>query len=127
NKAGEARLIFRTPNWDEFVQLSCREIRLYGSENYQISRRMRAMIESLMYVLPKTRSPALAKELRLLDRALDQLNLDPDVFALARSPDFQGLGGAARKLVADQSSETDEPAEELRTSSLKLQRGVSIP
>ena len=120
-------MIFRTPNWDQFVQLSCREIRLYGSENYQISRRMRAMIESLMYVLPKTRSPALATELRLLDRDLEKLNLDPEDLALAQAADFQGLGGAPRKLVADQSSGSEAPAEELQKSSLKLQRGISLP
>lgn len=58
--------------------------------------------------------------------AIDQLNLDPDDLALARTSDFQGLGGAPRKLVAEQSSGADEPAEELPKSSLKLQRGISI-
>ena len=96
--SGEVRLVFRTPDWDDFVQLSCREIRLYGVENYQVSRRMRAMIENLVQVLPSTRSAALLTELTLLDRSLDRLNMQPDDLALARIPDFQGLGGATRKL-----------------------------
>jgi uncharacterized membrane protein len=33
---GQLRVIFLTPNWDDFVQLAFREIRLYGAENFQI-------------------------------------------------------------------------------------------
>ena len=45
---GRLRLIFPTPDWDDFVQLSCREIRLYGAENFQVSRRLHAMLENLL-------------------------------------------------------------------------------
>jgi uncharacterized membrane protein len=95
--AGNARLVFRTPDWADFVQLACREIRLYGVENYQVSRRMRAMLENLMQILPETRRAALRKELELLDCSLERLNLQPDDLELARVSDFQGLGGASRK------------------------------
>jgi uncharacterized membrane protein len=77
--------------------LSCREIRLYGAENYQIARRMRAMLENLAATLPENRRPALLKELSLLDRALEALNLMPDDLALARTPDLQGLGAPMRQ------------------------------
>jgi uncharacterized membrane protein len=33
------RVILPTPNWNDFVQLAFREIRLYGAENFQIARR----------------------------------------------------------------------------------------
>ena len=33
DSSGKPRVIFRTPGWDDFVQLSCREIRLYDAEN----------------------------------------------------------------------------------------------
>src|SRR4051794_23638227 len=33
---GQLRLILPTPEWDDFVQLTCREIRLYGIENFQV-------------------------------------------------------------------------------------------
>jgi uncharacterized membrane protein len=39
---GAVRLIFQTPNRDDFVQLSVSEIRLYGAGNFQVSRRLRA-------------------------------------------------------------------------------------
>jgi len=29
-------VVYRTPGWDDFVQLSCREIRLYGAANFQM-------------------------------------------------------------------------------------------
>jgi uncharacterized membrane protein len=94
---GKPRLIFRTPNWDDFVHLACREIRLYGAENFQVARRLRAMIENLMHILPDARSPALREELELLDEALEKLKLSPRDLALARTPDFQGLGAASRR------------------------------
>lgn len=91
---GRLRLILPTPNWDDFVQLSCREIRLYGAENFQVSRRLRAMIEDLLAILPEARHPALRCELDLLDRTLDRIHEFPEDLAVARQPDLQGLGGA---------------------------------
>ena len=61
---GKPRVIFRTPNWDDFVELSCREIRLYGAENYQIARRLRAMLENLAATLPENRRPGAAQGAR---------------------------------------------------------------
>jgi uncharacterized membrane protein len=95
---GELRLIFPTPNWDDFVQLSCREIRLYGAENFQVSRRLHAMIEDLLVTLPEARRPALQCELDLLDRALGRIHEFPEDLALAREPDLQGLGGTLGNL-----------------------------
>jgi uncharacterized membrane protein len=94
---GNPRVIFRTPNWDDFVELSCREIRLYGAENYQIARRLRAMLENLAATLAENRRPALLKELSLLDQALEALNLLTDDLTLARTPDLQGLGAPMRQ------------------------------
>ena len=48
---GALRLISATPDWEDFVQLTFSEIRLYGAANFQISRRIRAMIEDLMQTL----------------------------------------------------------------------------
>ena len=91
--AGNARVVFRTPNWQDFVMLSCREIRLYGAENYQVARRMRAMLHNLARTLPTARRPALLTELALLDRTLERLDMLDDDLALARGGDLQGLGG----------------------------------
>ena len=92
---GQLRVMFRTPNWADFVHLSFSEVRLYGAENPQIARRLRAMIENLMQTLPPYRHEALAAELSLLDRTLTRLYALPEDLALARVPDPQGLGAAS--------------------------------
>ena len=89
---GRLRVIFPTPNWDDFVQLACREIRLYGAGNFQIARRMRAMIDNLMKTLPENRQRALRQELDLLDRTIEKLYPLPEDLAVARIADTQGLG-----------------------------------
>jgi len=91
---GVPRLIFRTPNWADFVALTFSEIRLYGAGNFQVARRLRAMINNLQEILPAARQPALRGELELLNRALERLYPFTEDLALARQPDLQGLGGA---------------------------------
>lgn len=91
---GKLRVILPTPNWDDFVQLTCREIRLYGAENFQIARRMHAMLEGLLQQLPEARRPALLRERDLLDRMIDKVYLLPEDAEIARIRDTQGLGGA---------------------------------
>lgn len=91
--SNELRLVFRTPDWEDFVHLACREIRLCGANNLQIARRMRAMIENLVQTLPAHRHAALKLELSLLDRAIERHFAEPEDLALAQLPDSQGLGG----------------------------------
>jgi len=68
DRAGKLRVIFRTPNWEDFFHLAFSEIRFYGAENMQIARRLRAMIVNLADTLPAQRHPALHLELNLLDK-----------------------------------------------------------
>ena len=79
---------------NDFVKLAFREIRLYGAENFQIARRLRAMIDNPMKTLPESCRPALRLELDLLDRTIKKLYIFPDI-ALARISDTQGLGGSS--------------------------------
>jgi uncharacterized membrane protein len=96
--AGQLRVVFRTPNWEDFVHLACREIRHYGAENFQVARRLRAMIDNLVQTLPEYRCSALRQERDLLDSTLERLYVLPQDLALARVSDTQGLGGAAKSL-----------------------------
>jgi uncharacterized membrane protein len=93
---GQVRVILRTPNWEDFVHMSCREIRACGATSMQVMRRMRAMLEDLLLVLPASRLPALEQEVVLLDRAVDGAYEFEEDAALARVGDVQGLGGASR-------------------------------
>jgi len=92
---GRLRVISPTPNWEDFVELSCSEIRLYGAENFQVARRLRAMILNLLETLPEWRHPALQRELELLDQSIDRLYPPGEDRAMARVPDMQGLGGSS--------------------------------
>jgi uncharacterized membrane protein len=98
---GRVLVIIRTPNWDDYVHLACREIRLNARDNIQIARRLRAMIENLVSTLPKARHSALQVELDLLDRTVASIYRFPEDLALARVPDAQGMGGATIAPEAD--------------------------
>ena len=97
-QSGQLCLIFRTPNWDDFVYLAFSEIRNCGSNNLQIVRRMRAMIENLLQTLPPNRHEALVRQLSLLDREVERVFTYPEELALARVADAQGLGGHSGKV-----------------------------
>ena len=92
---GQRRVVFRTPNWEDFVQLACTEIRHCGANNVQVARRLRAMLDNLVASLPTYRRQALADERRRLDQAIATLFANPDDLALARISDSQGLGGSS--------------------------------
>jgi uncharacterized membrane protein len=93
--SGHLRVVLHKPNWQDFVQVSFSEIRLYGGENFQITRRLRAMIQNLSQTLPEDRRPALRDQLDLLDRTVVKMHAFPEDLALARVADAQGLGGSS--------------------------------
>lgn len=93
---GQLRVIFRTPNWEDYVHLTFTELRFNGVESIQVVRRLRALIEDLVKTLPEHRRPALQKELEMLDLAVQRVYTHPEDLALARTPDSQGLGGSSR-------------------------------
>ena len=84
DKSGQLRVIFRTPNWEDFVHLAFSEIRSCGSNNLQIVRRLRAMIDNLIQTLPAQCHPPLQQELSLLDREIVRNFVYPEELALAR-------------------------------------------
>ena len=92
--AGRTRVIYRTPNWEDFVHVACTEIRACGANNVQIARRLRAMLDNLVASLPAFRHPALLEERQRLDKVVEASYSLPADRALARIPDPQGLGGS---------------------------------
>lgn len=92
---GRVRVIYRTPNWDDYVHVACNEIRTCGAGSVQIARRLRAMLDNLAVSLPAHRRPALDEERARLDRMLEALYPIPSDLALARVADSQGLGGSS--------------------------------
>ena len=107
---GRVLVVVRTPNWEDYVHLACREIRLAASESIQVARRLRAMLENLMTTLPPERHEALSEELELLDRMVEHVYRFPEDLALARVPDAQGMGGVRYAAPAER-PKTDKVAE----------------
>jgi len=91
---GHLRLVYRTPDWDDFVGLAVTEIRLYGAGSIQVPRRLTAMMEKLIEVLPTIRSPALREQLILLERSVQRGFPDSEDQRRAETADVQGVGGA---------------------------------
>ena len=98
DNSGQLRVIFRTPNWEDFVHLAFSEIRFCGSNNLQIVRRLRAMIDNLTQTLPAQCHSALQEQLSLLDRDIAHNFSYPEDLALARIADSQGLGGRSSNI-----------------------------
>jgi uncharacterized membrane protein len=91
---GQVCVVFRTPDWEDFVQLATTEIRQYGRYSIQVQRRLRAMLEDLIDRLPADRAPVLMKELALLKTSSLRAFPDLDDQTLAQSADLQGIGGS---------------------------------
>jgi uncharacterized membrane protein len=102
DQSGQLRVIFRTPNWEDFVHLAFSEIRSCGSNNLQIVRRLRAMIDNLIQTLPAQCHSALQEQLSLLDRDISRNFTYPEELALARIADSQGLGGRSGNISRDE-------------------------
>jgi len=107
DEAGALRLVFRTPNWEDYVHLACTEIRHCGAGSIQVVRRMRSMLENLVQTLPPHRHAELRQQLELLDRAIEGHYALPEDRALARIPDPQGLGGALGVQPLNEASATE--------------------
>jgi uncharacterized membrane protein len=92
--AGNIRLVYGTPNWPDFVMLAVNEIRHFGASSLQVSRRMRALLERLIRVLPAERHPPLKAELALLNSSVERQFQDFEDRRRAEVADYQGLGGS---------------------------------
>lgn len=101
DRTGTTRVIYRTPNWEEFVAVSCTEIRACGAGNVQIARRLRALLDNLLATLPARRHAALEAERRRLDLVVESLYTIPEDRELASVPDVQGLGGSSASRLSD--------------------------
>jgi len=100
DSTGRLRLVYRTPDWEDFVGLAVTEIRQFGANSTQVVRRMRAMLENLIPILPPHRSAVLSQELDLLKSTVDRGFAVPADRERADLPDSQGLGGHTKKLSA---------------------------
>jgi uncharacterized membrane protein len=97
DERGRILLVYRTPDWEDFVQLAITEIRQFGGSCIQIVRRLRAMLENLIETLPEDRTMLLRQELAVLQRTVTRLFPEPEDRALAAAGDSQGMGGTSER------------------------------
>lgn len=95
--SGGVRLIYRTPDWEDYVHLAVTEIRQFGESSIQIARRLRAMLEDLIKTLPNERATLLVRELGILQRMASHAFQVPEDRALAEVSDLQGVGSGQRR------------------------------
>ena len=98
DRTGRIRLVYRTPNWEDFLHLAVTEIRHYGRDSIQVMRRLRAMLENLLETLPARRTPLLRRELDLLHQSSKRAFPDMDDQVLADIGDLQGMGGVHEEI-----------------------------
>jgi uncharacterized membrane protein len=100
DSAGAIRVIVRTPTWDDLVELALVEIRAFGASQYQVTRRMFALFDSLLRDLPAKRHPQIINQRTLLALAIEAV-MPESQRAEAFVPDRQGLGLASRRPTSD--------------------------
>jgi uncharacterized membrane protein len=90
---GQLRVIYRTPDWEDIINLAITEIRHYGKDSIQVVRRLRALLENLIEAVPPQRVASLREELEILNRGLEKDFRDPEDRVRAASADSLGVGG----------------------------------
>ena len=93
--SGRARLVYRTPVWEDYVKLAITEIRHFGGNSIQVIRRLRAMLDDLLRALPESRRASLEEELIILNRTAQRMFAEPEDQLLAGASDSQGMGGTS--------------------------------
>src|SRR5262249_52492350 len=91
--AGRLRLVYRTPDWADFVQLAVTEIRHFGGTSIQVARRLRAMLENLIPTLPAARVGLLELERAGLPGRARRFFGGRGDRGRGAVRDFQGVGG----------------------------------
>jgi len=91
---GRPQVVYGTPDWPDYVTLAVSEIRQYGEGSLQVDRRLRAMLEHLLAVLPESRWPPLHQELAMLNSSVGRRFQDEEDRKRAAVADYQGVGGS---------------------------------
>ena len=92
DEQGALRLVVPFPTWEDFLRLALDEIRFCGANSVQVMRRMNALIENLLVVLPAKRHAALRHWERRLRETVARTFADEAEKHDASVADRQGLG-----------------------------------
>jgi uncharacterized membrane protein len=98
---GNLRLLMRFPAWEDFLRLAFDEIRLYGATSLQVMRRMKALVNQSISLLPVERRPALRYWQDRLQSTVERTYSDTQDKLEASDEDLQGLGSFPRKVASN--------------------------
>ncbi|HXZ28719.1 MAG TPA: DUF2254 domain-containing protein [Terriglobales bacterium] len=94
DSAGNLRVAFPCPRWQDLVSLALEEIRYYGAGSIQVMRRMRALLRDVIPDLPPERQAVLRVYLERVDTGVNRGFALLDDRRSASMEDRQGLGMA---------------------------------
>ena len=98
DSSGAIRVVVPSPSWDDYMDLGLSEIRRAGAGQFQVARRMRALLDHLDAVCPEPRRAAIARHRAALDESI-QANFPVETDRrFASTADAQGVGGARRSV-----------------------------
>lgn len=86
------RLVTVVPTWQRMLDLSLREIGVYGATDPQVTRRLIAVLDDLAAVVPPERTASVAVHRELLVREVTRLTADEEARRWALTPDRTGAG-----------------------------------
>ena len=97
-RVGALRLVWRSPGWDDVLDLAFDEIRGYGASSLQVARRLRAVLEDLLAATPSRAARRHSASIcaRLDAAVLTAYPAGSPERELAQVPDRTGLGLARR-------------------------------
>jgi uncharacterized membrane protein len=98
--SGQLRLVVGLPTWEDFLRLAFDEIQSYGASSVQVMRRMKALVNDLIAVLPEERRGALNCWEQRLSSTVERSFPDTDEKLEACVEDRQGLGIPKRQSAA---------------------------
>lgn len=90
---GAMRVVFPTPDWDDYLALAFDEIRVFGATSVQVMRRLRSALRGLAELVGDSeRAAGIRRYIDHVDAAIQHSAFDETDRAAARREDPQGLG-----------------------------------
>ncbi|HTU15070.1 MAG TPA: DUF2254 family protein [Solirubrobacterales bacterium] len=96
DREGRPRVAYPAATWDDMLDLALTEIRHYGADSHQITRRMNSLLMGLLEDCPPPRRAAVERQMGLLEAAVHRNFESGEERMIAMTPDHIGLGGRHR-------------------------------
>lgn len=94
DKNGMLRVVFKTPDWQDYLQLGVTEIMQYGATSIQVQRRLKALLHFLKDSIPSDRKDTVDNYINLQEQLVQQ-SFDNTTFRkLAGISDREGIGSS---------------------------------